>query len=233
MSGLFKSSQLNWACLTKEAYAIYMSVRKLAYYLEDADITLQSDHLPLRKFLAKNTLNSKVNNWAIEISPFRIQFEYIKGIKNTLADTISCLINIDPTVQQPPEEEGYEFGYYVFDTLPPMTVEEIFEQSVKTNNLGLEPDLAASIELISQDKLKELQAKDDHCMKIAKLLQEGKLQDQKPNFKQGNILYKVVPEGEKAYEVMVLPKALIGHVLMESHNNLGHNGIKRMYALVR
>ena len=46
MSGLFKGSQLNWACLTKEAYAIYMSVRKLAYYLEDADITLRSDHLP-------------------------------------------------------------------------------------------------------------------------------------------------------------------------------------------
>ena len=30
MSGLFKGSQLNWAGLTKEAYAIYMSVRKLA-----------------------------------------------------------------------------------------------------------------------------------------------------------------------------------------------------------
>ena len=55
MSGLFKGSQINWACLTKEAYAIYMSVKKLAYYLEDADITLQSDHLPLKKFLAKNT----------------------------------------------------------------------------------------------------------------------------------------------------------------------------------
>ena len=53
MSGLFRGSQLNWACLTKEAYAIYMSIKKLAYYLEDADITLRSDHLPLRKFLAK------------------------------------------------------------------------------------------------------------------------------------------------------------------------------------
>ena len=81
MSGLFKGSQLNWAYLTKEAYAIYMSVKKLTYYLEDADVTLRSDHLPSKKFLAKNTLNSKVNNWAIEISPFRITFEYIKGIK--------------------------------------------------------------------------------------------------------------------------------------------------------
>ena len=55
MSGLFRGSQMNWACLTKEAYAIYMSIKKLTYYLEDADITLRSDHLLLRKFLAKNT----------------------------------------------------------------------------------------------------------------------------------------------------------------------------------
>ena len=73
-SGLFKGSQLNWACLTKEAYAIYISIKKLDYYLVDADITLRSDHLPLKKFLNKNTLNSKVNNWAVEISPFRITF---------------------------------------------------------------------------------------------------------------------------------------------------------------
>ena len=66
-----------------------MSIKKLTYYLEDADITLRSDHLPLKKFLAKNTLNYKVNNWVIEISPFCITFVYIKGIKNTLADTMS------------------------------------------------------------------------------------------------------------------------------------------------
>ena len=66
MSGLFKGSQINWTCLTKEAYAIYVSIKKLAYYLEDADIMLRSDHLPLKKFLAKNTLNLKVNNWTVE-----------------------------------------------------------------------------------------------------------------------------------------------------------------------
>ena len=70
MSRLFRGSQINWACLTKEAYAIYMSIKKLTYYLEDEDITLRCDHLSLKKFLVKNTLNSKVNNWAIEILPF-------------------------------------------------------------------------------------------------------------------------------------------------------------------
>ena len=53
MSGLFRGSQLNCTCLTKEAYATYMSIKKLTYYLEDADVTLRGDHLPLKKFLAK------------------------------------------------------------------------------------------------------------------------------------------------------------------------------------
>ena len=81
MSGLFRGGQMNWACLTKEAYAIYMSIKKLTYYLEDADITLRSDHLPLRKFLAKNTLDSKVNNWAIAISPFALISSTLKVLR--------------------------------------------------------------------------------------------------------------------------------------------------------
>ena len=54
-----------------------MHVKKLAYYLEDSIVTLCSDHMPLRNFLKKNVLNSKVNNWVVEISPFKIKFEYI------------------------------------------------------------------------------------------------------------------------------------------------------------
>ena len=67
VSGQFRGSQLNWAALTKEAYAIYMSMRRLMFYLTDAEITIKCDHLPLRKFLNKQTLNSKVNNWAVEL----------------------------------------------------------------------------------------------------------------------------------------------------------------------
>ena len=48
VSGLFCGSQLNWAALTKEAYAIYLSVKKLAFYITDADIMLRSNHLPLK-----------------------------------------------------------------------------------------------------------------------------------------------------------------------------------------
>ena len=165
---------MNWACLTKEAYAIYMSIKKLAYYLEDADITLRSDHLPLKKFLAKNTLNSKVNNWAIEISPFCITFKYIKGIKNTLADTMSRLINIDPQIQQDSEPEGYEFGYYTFDTLPTLEVSNIETTQDVSGNDDNDPN-DKHIELpLDNDTLFELQQKDTFCANILAQIEKGK-----------------------------------------------------------
>ena len=104
VSCLFRGSQLNWAGLTKEAFAIYMSIKKLSFYLNQANIYLRSDHLPLKRFLQKNTLNSKVNNWAMELKSFNIQFEYIQGSKNVLADTLSRLIDIDEDTQLPPEK---------------------------------------------------------------------------------------------------------------------------------
>ena len=105
VSGLFRGSQINWAALMKEAFAIYMSVNKLSFYLTDAQILLRSDHKP---FLLKNTLNSKVNNWAMELEAFKIQFDYIKVSNNILVDTLSRLIVIDPDTPTMPEDAIFE-----------------------------------------------------------------------------------------------------------------------------
>ena len=66
MSGQFRGSQQNWAALMKEAYTVYMAIRKLSFYIMDVEVTIKCDHLPLRKFLQKQTLNAKVNNLAVE-----------------------------------------------------------------------------------------------------------------------------------------------------------------------
>ena len=210
MSGLFRGSQINWACLTKEAYAIYMSIKKLAYYLEDADVTLRSDHLPLKKFLAKNTLNSKVNNWAIEISPFRITFEYIKGIKNTLADTMSRLIDIDPQVQPEPEAEGYEFGYYIFDELPSLEVSDIEATSGSITNIETEDASGNNFQKfpISDDVLHKLQQEDAFCKNILNQIEKGNITDGQLYLVKDKILKRYVLEGDNTYETIVVPRAL-------------------------
>ena len=88
--------------MTKEAYAIYMTVKKSTFYLTGQEITLRSDHLPLNKFLNHRTLNNTVYNWAVEIESFKIKFVHTAGKDNILADTLSRLIDIDPDVEQEP-----------------------------------------------------------------------------------------------------------------------------------
>ena len=165
VSGLFHGSQLNWAALTKEAYAIYLSVKKLAFYIMDADITLRSDDLPLKRFLQKNTMNDKVNNWAVELETYRIKFVHIKGKSNVLIDTLSRLISIDPDVNLEPELEGYEFRQYCFEELPKTssyTVNEIITgQVIEAHDADItEPITTYSISLLNF-KIHELQESDD------------------------------------------------------------------------
>ena len=233
MRGLFHGSQLSWACLTKEAYAIYMSIKKLAYYLEDADINLRSGHLPLKKLLAKNTLNSKVNNWAIEILPFRITFEYIKGIKNTLADTMSRLIDIDPQIQQDSEPEGYEFGYYTFDTLPAIEVSNI-ETTKETSNKKEENNINSIIKLpLTNEMLSNLQLQDTFCSHILTQIEKGNIKGGQTYLVQNKILKRYVIDGNNTYETVILPRALTAQVLKMAHDDLGHNGTHRTYMLLK
>ena len=198
--------------------------------MEDADITLRSDHLPLKKFLVKNTLNSKVNNWAIEISPFHITFKYIKGIKNTLADTMSRLINIDPQVQQDSEPEGYEFGYYTFDTLPTLEVSNIDttqDTSVHVNDDNL-------IELpIDKNTLYRLQQKDEFCANILAQIKKGNIIEGQLYVIQDKLLKRYVVDSDNTYETIVLPRSLTAQVLRMAHDNLGHNGTHRTYMLLK
>ena len=179
MSGLFRGSQLNWAALTKEAYAIYMSVKNLSFYIDTTKIRVKSDHLPLKKFLEKDTMNSKVNNWAVELEAQNITFEYIPGIWNTLADTLSRLIEMDEDIKLQPEEEGKEFGYFPFKELPPVTtqvIEEVIECDIGNINIQhADPvDINIEIELPMKDeKLAKLQECDPHIKHLRKQYTEN------------------------------------------------------------
>ena len=49
-SGNFDKTQVKWNITEKEAYAIYKSVKKFAFYITGAKTTVFSDHKPLRNF---------------------------------------------------------------------------------------------------------------------------------------------------------------------------------------
>ena len=115
-----------------------MSVKKLSFNIDTAKIMVKSDHLPLKKFLEKNTLNSKVKNWAVELESQNITFEYIPGIRNTLADILSRLIEMDENIKLQQEEEGKDFRYFPFEELRPVAtqvVEEVMKCEIGNINI--------------------------------------------------------------------------------------------------
>ena len=219
VSGLFRGSQLNWATLTKEEFAIYMSVKKLSFYLTDAQILLRSDHKPLEKFLQKNTLNSKVNNWIMELEAFNIQFDYIKGSSNVLADTLSCLFAIDPDTPLIPEGQGYEFGYAIFEEFSEIKTNtyEVNEVIVGTkkeikNDSDLQDALWCIENPIATQQLKRLQ-QDANVETLKCKLQHNKLDKEYYSMDENGLLTRKVVDGGHEFHAIYLPNVLVFQVL--------------------
>ena len=226
MSGQFRGSQLNWAALTKEAYAIYMSIRRLVFYVADADVTIKCDHLPLKKFLMKQTLNSKVNNWAVELEQFNLKLDWIMGSKNTLADTLSRLLDVCPEAKLEPEPPGQEFGCYCFQELEPVQVDYIEE--IETVKIEESTNLK-EIKLPLKDwQMERLQKNDATCREIAKKLRQDKHMN-KLFLLKGGIVYRLWCEDGRTAECVLVPDVLRDSLLMLAHDYSGHNGFRRTY----
>ena len=195
VSGLFRGSQLNWAALTKEAYAIYMAVRKLTFYITGHNIKVKSDHLPLKKFLEKKTLNAKVNNWAVELEQFKIELYWISGVKNTLADSLSRLL--DNTHESP----GEEFSVACFEELEEVPKEIMQEVRIP----------------IPKKQMLQLQKNDEYCRCIIRRTQTE--QELKKIFiLDDGILYRLWLEDGQMYKGMVVPLILQDPLLVLGHN---------------
>ena len=222
---------------TGTTFPIYMSIKKLSFYLTDVEITLRSDHLPLKKLLLKNTLNSKVNNWAVELETFNIKFEHISGIKNMLAATLSRIIKVDPDVQSEHKKEGYKFGYSCFEELPPVEVFEVEERIAK--DVKLWPDVDIEIPEMEYTlpvptmKLRELQLKDELCQKKARQVNTNTNTSRLYYIDRDGVLRKILEDNEEVFQTMVLPRILIDPVLQLAHNSAGHNGFQWVYLSIR
>ena len=73
---------------------------------------------------------------------------------------MSQLKDIDPQIQSEPEPEGYEFGYYTFDTLPTLEVTNV-EATQKESSETKDKDT-------SNSKLWELPIRNDTLSKLQK-----------------------------------------------------------------
>ena len=146
---------------------------------------------------------------------------------------MSQLIDIDPQIQQESEPEGYEFGYYTFDTLPTLEVSNIDTTQDVLSNDKSDPNENLIGLPLNNDILIELQQKDTFCANILAQIEKGNIIEGQVYKVQSKLLKRYVTDGDKTYETIVLPRALTAQILKMAHDDLGHNGTHRTYMLLK
>ena len=129
-----------------------------------------------KSFYTRTPGISKSTIGPVELDTYNLKFKYIQGIKNTLADTLSWLININPDVELPKEKPGQEFRYNFLEDLTPIEVEEIIVEGVE---IKPDPDTFlkdVNLKLQLQPKaIRTLQAQDTKIINLLNRLKVGDL----------------------------------------------------------
>ena len=137
----------------------------------------------------------------------------------------------------------WEFGYYVFETLPKLSSEEIAavcEILSGTNIILPDPDLQEPFTQIltsplTNDQLQALQAQDQKSTSLIAMLGCGKL-DPLVYSINDDVLYRCVIEGGQMFQAIYVPRTppgLIQSILKAAHDDSGHNGFPRTYSAIR
>ena len=96
-STAFKSSQRNWATITKEAFALILAIRHWHVYLSGTPFVLNSDHNPLVHLRQQKDPRGKFARWIAELEEYDYTVQYIRGKTNIKADLLSRNKNASST----------------------------------------------------------------------------------------------------------------------------------------
>ena len=148
---------------------------------------------------------------------------------------MSRLIDLDPQTQPESETEGYEFGYFTFDSLPALEVSNV--ETTQDILLNVK-DIDASNNdlwklLISNDTLFKLQQEDVFCKNILNQIEKGNIIEGELYTVKDKLLKRYVIDGDNTYETTVVPRAITAQILQVAHDELGHNGTHRTYTLLK
>ena len=86
---------------------------------------------------------------------------------------------------------------------------------------------------MNNDLLSRLQLQDTFCANILAQIEKGNITEGHMYKVQNKLLRRYVIDGDKTYETIVLPRALIAQILRMAHDDLGHNGTHRTYMLLK
>ena len=195
-SGNFDKT-VKWNITEKEAYAIYKSVKKFAFYITGAKTTVFSDHKPLKNFFEGGMKITKLDRWSLELQEFDISLEFIQGKLNTVADIISHLKNEGLYEEHSNEDQKINTA---------INLDERFEEVLDIASKPLNFEKAFSMDtVISHKELLLCQKRDRFCRKL--VIAAGRHSDFMINHE--GLLIKQVSILRNTYRAYVVPQSLV------------------------
>ncbi|GFV78192.1 retrovirus-related Pol polyprotein from transposon 17.6 [Trichonephila clavipes] len=88
-SRLLTPAERNYSTTEREALAVVWALKKFRGYIEGTEITVASDHQPLKWLLNLKSPTGRLARWALEIQSFNLKVQYIPGKANVVADMLS------------------------------------------------------------------------------------------------------------------------------------------------
>ncbi|GFX16957.1 hypothetical protein TNCV_2519341 [Trichonephila clavipes] len=196
-SRLLTPAERNYSTTEREALAVVWALKKFRGYIEGTEITVASDHQPLKWLLNLKSPTGRLARWALEIQSFNLKVQYIPGKANVVADMLSR-----PVTQE--EESFCEENNITIADMPTRSCKDMREAQLKDDNLK---KIIDSFE--SPLKTEE----------YANWTERGFLMNQ-------GVLYRYVPDADSAEAQLVIPTAE-RELIMERHHNdpmAGHYG---------
>ncbi|GFW54671.1 transposon Tf2-9 polyprotein [Trichonephila clavipes] len=196
-SRLLTPAERNYSTTEREALAVVWALKKFRGYIEGTEITVASDHQPLKWLLNLKSPTGRLARWALEIQSFNLKVQYIPGKANVVADML-----FRPVTQE--EESFCEENNITIADMPTRSCKDMREAQLKDDNLK---KIIDSFE--SPLKTEE----------YANWTEHGFLMNQ-------GVLYRYVPDADSAEAQLVIPTAE-RELIMERHHNdpmAGHYG---------
>lgn len=216
-------TQVRWATVLKEFYAVYQSVKHFHCYCFGKQTFVYTDHKSIigRNFATNVRTNKQLLRYALELAPYRLSFHYVKSKDNVIADFLSRYnVGTDEyidylnkyTKTQPPSTPH---------TVPTDQNEAIDMRENATNYSVLLSDLSNELSLTTNfitTTMADAQHLDSYCKKLINELTTGQLRD---NFQ---LINKQLYNTKLGYPRLVVPRILVKDILQAYHSSIvgGH-----------
>ena len=168
-------------------------------------------------------------------------FVWISGAHNTVADCLSCLVELPQTTLA-----QTNLLTVTNSDGPTLNTRCQTHQCLSTSSSTSQPDITPEVsevpdptpKSLTADRLEallQMQKTDPFCKRISKCLPNGKApqHEMDPFTHVKGLLYKHITDSGHKFLALVIPKSWKYTVLVEAHDKLGHQGNTHIYCLIK